>query len=93
MSWLIVGAIPAAYIAGRLVKGKDIRGMGDSNVGARNAFVELGHKTGIGVFAFGPWAYPRQGSFSTACPQLSAITGQCISASGEGVEKQPPSAY
>jgi glycerol-3-phosphate acyltransferase PlsY len=56
MPWLIIilgyllGSIPTAYIAGRLLKGKDIRQMGDGNMGARNAFYELGHKTGIGIF-------------------------------------------
>ena len=56
MLWLIVllgyllGSIPAAYIAGRLVKGKDIRQMGDGNVGAANAFRQLGARAGIGVF-------------------------------------------
>ncbi len=56
MPWLIVisgyllGSIPTAYIAGRLLKGKDIRQMGDGNVGAANAFHQLGHKTGIGIF-------------------------------------------
>lgn len=56
MSWLIVvlgyliGSIPTAFIAGRLLKGGDIRRMGDGNAGARNAFFELGTKAGIGVF-------------------------------------------
>ena len=56
MPWLIVllgyflGSIPTAYIAGHVVKGRDIRQMGDGNVGARNAFHELGAKVGIAVF-------------------------------------------
>ncbi len=56
MSWLVValgyllGSIPTAYIAGRLLKGKDIRQMGDQNMGARNAFYQLGAKTGLAVF-------------------------------------------
>jgi len=56
MLWTIIllgyllGSIPTAYIAGRLLKGKDIRQMGDGNVGARNAFRELGAKTGLAVF-------------------------------------------
>ena len=56
MPWLIVflgyllGSIPTAYIAGHLLKGRDIRQMGDGNVGAQNAFYELGAKTGIGIF-------------------------------------------
>ena len=56
MPWLIVllgyfvGSIPTAFIAGRLLKGRDIRQMGDGNVGARNAFFQLGAKTGISIF-------------------------------------------
>jgi glycerol-3-phosphate acyltransferase PlsY len=56
MTWLIVtlgyivGSIPTAYIAGRLLKGRDIREMGDGNMGARNAYFELGHKTGVAIF-------------------------------------------
>ena len=46
----LVGSIPTAYIAGRLLKGRDIRQMGDGNMGAQNAFHQLGHKTGIGIF-------------------------------------------
>ncbi len=56
MPWLVIvlgyilGSIPTAYIAGRLLRGRDIRQMGDGNMGARNAYHELGHKTGIGIF-------------------------------------------
>jgi glycerol-3-phosphate acyltransferase PlsY len=55
MPWLIVtlgyfiGSIPTAYIAGRLLKGKDIRRLGDANMGAANAFRQLGAKVGITV--------------------------------------------
>lgn len=56
MVWLVVilgyilGSIPTAYIVGRLLTGVDIRRMGDGNVGARNAYHELGPKAGVGVF-------------------------------------------
>jgi len=56
MPWLVVllgyflGSIPTAFIAGHLLKGTDIRQLGDGNVGARNAFYEIGAKTGIVVF-------------------------------------------
>jgi glycerol-3-phosphate acyltransferase PlsY len=55
MPWLIVilayflGAIPTAYIAGRMVKGIDIRQVGDANMGAQNAFHQLGAKVGVAV--------------------------------------------
>ena len=57
MPWLIavlgylLGSIPTAYIAGRLLKGGDIRQMGDGNVGAANAFRQLGVSAGIVVFS------------------------------------------
>ncbi len=56
MLWVIVllgyllGSTPTAYIAGRLLKGKDMRQMGDGNMGARNAFHELGARVGIAIF-------------------------------------------
>jgi glycerol-3-phosphate acyltransferase PlsY len=56
MQWFLVvvgyifGACPTAYIFGQRIKGKDIRQMGDRNMGARNAYHELGHKIGILVF-------------------------------------------
>ena len=46
----IIGACPTAYIFGQRLKGKDIRQLGDGNMGARNAYHELGHKTGILIF-------------------------------------------
>src|SRR4030042_894841 len=55
MSWLIVlsgyliGSIPTAYIAGHLLKGRDIRHMGDANMGAANVFRQLGAKAGVVV--------------------------------------------
>ncbi len=55
MPWLIVvlgyflGSIPTAYIAGRLLKGVDIRRVGDENMGAANAFHQLGAKVGVAV--------------------------------------------
>ena len=53
MPWLIaalgylLGSIPSAYIAGRILKDEDIRRMGDENAGAANAFRELSHRAGI----------------------------------------------
>ncbi len=55
MPWLIVvlgyfiGSIPTAYIAGRFVKDVDIRQVGDENMGAANAFRQLGAKVGVAV--------------------------------------------
>ena len=56
MEWLLVlvgyllGSIPTAYIFGKRVLGKDIRKLGDLNMGARNAYFEIGHKAGIFIF-------------------------------------------
>jgi glycerol-3-phosphate acyltransferase PlsY len=56
MPWLVIilgyliGSVPTAYIAGRLLKDIDIRQLGDGNAGARNAFHQLGHKTGVSIF-------------------------------------------
>jgi glycerol-3-phosphate acyltransferase PlsY len=50
--WVTFSALyPTAYIAGHLLKGRDIRQMGDGNVGAQNAFRQLGAKIGITVFS------------------------------------------
>jgi len=55
MPWLIIaigyllGSIPTAYIAGHILKGDDIRRMGDENVGAANAFRELSRKAGVTI--------------------------------------------
>ena len=37
----LLGSIPSAYIAGRVLKGIDIRKVGDGNVGAANAYREI----------------------------------------------------
>ena len=53
MTWLIIvfsyllGSVPTAYLASRWLRGKDIRRVGDSNVGAANAYLELGARVGI----------------------------------------------
>jgi len=55
MPWLIVilgyllGSIPTAHIAGRIFKKVDIRQIGDGNMGAQNAFRQLGAGVGIAV--------------------------------------------
>jgi glycerol-3-phosphate acyltransferase PlsY len=51
--WLVIligyllGAIPTAYLTGRILKAKDIRQIGDENAGAANAYRELGAGAGI----------------------------------------------
>ena len=46
----LLGAIPFGYLAGRL-KGVDLRTLGSGNIGAANAFRNLGRSWGIGVMA------------------------------------------
>ncbi len=48
MSYLI-GSIPTSIIAGKLLKGIDIRNFGSGNAGGTNAFRVLGWKTGLVV--------------------------------------------
>jgi glycerol-3-phosphate acyltransferase PlsY len=56
MTWIVIllsyliGSIPVAYLAGRLIQRRDIRQFGDGNVGARNAYQHLGHRTGVAIF-------------------------------------------
>ena len=45
----LLGSIPFAYIAGRLIKGVDIRKVGGGNIGATNVMREVGTAAGIGV--------------------------------------------
>lgn len=48
----LLGSIPSAYIAVRLITGKDIRQLGGGNVGTRNAFQQAGRGAGIAVGIF-----------------------------------------
>ncbi len=58
MPWLIIllgyflGSIPTAYIAGHIMRGIDIRQVGDTNMGAANAYRHIGPKTGVAVGLF-----------------------------------------
>ena len=47
----VIGSIPSAYMAGRLLKGKDIREEGDHNPGADNAYRTIGPRVGLVVGA------------------------------------------
>ena len=47
----LIGSIPSAYVAGRMLTGKDIREEGDRNPGAGNAFRTIGPKVGLAVGA------------------------------------------
>ena len=45
----LLGSVPSAYIAGRVLRGIDIRNVGDGNVGAVNAYREIGSTAGVAV--------------------------------------------
>ncbi len=45
----LLGSIPSAYIITRLATGKDIRQLGEGNVGVRNVFREVGLAAAIAV--------------------------------------------
>ena len=48
----LLGGIPAAYIAGRLVRGIDLREHGSGNLGTANVYRVLGAKAAVPVFLF-----------------------------------------
>jgi glycerol-3-phosphate acyltransferase PlsY len=43
----LIGGFPTAFIAGRVLCGRDIRRLGDENAGAANVYRELGPRVGI----------------------------------------------
>ncbi len=45
----LLGSIPSAYIAARLVKGRDIRQLGSGTVGSFNTYREVGARAGVAV--------------------------------------------
>lgn len=45
----LLGSIPTAYLAGKILQGIDIRQHGSKNVGATNALRVLGRKAGVSV--------------------------------------------
>ena len=80
----LLGSVPTAYWAGRLLRGIDIRQHGSRNVGATNAFRVLGPGIGIAVLALdilkgflavklGLWASLPEGASVVA--GLTAIAG------------------
>jgi glycerol-3-phosphate acyltransferase PlsY len=48
----LLGSIPSAYIAGKLLKGIDLRQHGSGNLGATNVYRVLGAKVAIAVLLF-----------------------------------------
>jgi glycerol-3-phosphate acyltransferase PlsY len=48
----LMGGIPAAFLAGRMIRGFDLREHGSGNLGAANVYRVIGAKVAIPVFAF-----------------------------------------
>ncbi len=46
----VAGSFPSAYLAGRLVKGVDLRTIGSGNLGATNVYRELGFGAALAVY-------------------------------------------
>ncbi len=76
----LVGSIPSAYLAGLLTKGQDIRQLGDGNVGAENAYYQLGARTGIGVGA----ADIAKGAIVVLIIKVSGFSQGAVLAAGAG---------
>jgi glycerol-3-phosphate acyltransferase PlsY len=81
MPWLVIvigyllGSIPTAYITGHILKGEDIRQMGDENMGAANAFRELGRRAGIvvGIIDVGKGTLAVLIAQATSMPQIAVM--------------------
>ena len=43
----LIGAVPTAYLIGRIIKGVDIRAYGSGNVGGTNVFYHVGKKWAV----------------------------------------------
>ena len=81
MPWLIVilgyllGSIPTAHIMGRVFRKVDIRQVGDGNMGAQNAFRQLGAKIGVavGLIDAGKGALAILIAQATNLPQITVL--------------------
>lgn len=62
----LLGSIPSGLIAGKIIKGIDIREYGSGNLGATNTFRTLGMKAGLIV----TFADILKGTLATALPDL-----------------------
>jgi acyl phosphate:glycerol-3-phosphate acyltransferase len=83
----LAGSIPTAYLAGRFVRGIDLRQHGSGNLGATNVYRVLGAKVAAVVFivdvakgALPVWLLP--GVTSTTNPKLWAIAYGLASIAG-----------
>ncbi|MCL5074358.1 MAG: glycerol-3-phosphate acyltransferase [Chloroflexi bacterium] len=84
ISAYLVGSIPFGYLAGKLLKGMDIRDYGTGNLGAANVWHNVGRlpAIGVGLADIGKGAWPvlvarhaGGGDYLTAAAGLAAIIG------------------
>ena len=83
----LAGSIPAAYLAGRITKGIDLREHGSGNLGATNVYRVLGARVAAVVFAIDVakgalpvWLLPRV--TGSAHPELWAIAYGLLAIAG-----------
>lgn len=74
----LLGSFPSAYILGRLLKGVDIRQLGDGNAGAANTFRQIGAGAGIvvGILDVG------KGALAVFIAQQLAVSQAVVMATG-----------
>ena len=65
----VLGSIPTAYILVRLAKSQDIRGLGSGNVGAMNAYQQVGAWAGFAVLLVDT----AKGVLAVAAPRLVGV--------------------
>jgi glycerol-3-phosphate acyltransferase PlsY len=77
----VMGNCPTAYVLGKKFAGKDIREVGDGNMGARNAYHEISHKIGIIVF----FIDAAKGLLAVLTAQLLDLSQTVVLATGVAV--------
>ncbi|MFA4986772.1 MAG: glycerol-3-phosphate 1-O-acyltransferase PlsY [Candidatus Brocadiia bacterium] len=71
----LIGAIPFGWLAGKILKGVDIREHGSGNIGATNAGRVLGKRIGLTVLFLDAFKGFAPVYFIPMIPQFYAITG------------------
>jgi len=77
----VMGTCPTAYVLGKKFTGKDIRKLGDGNMGARNAYHEISHKVGILIF----FIDAAKGFLAVLVAQLLNLSQTVVLATGVAV--------
>jgi glycerol-3-phosphate acyltransferase PlsY len=77
----VMGTCPTAYVLGKKFTGKDIRKLGDGNMGARNAYHEISHKVGILIF----FIDAAKGLLAVLAAQLLDLSQVVVLATGMAV--------